>query len=59
MRLTRASNDDSPSSMLLRAEAALREAKRYGHNRTFMQEGKYPTPVVPPELTIEPLHVQV
>jgi diguanylate cyclase (GGDEF)-like protein len=57
--LTRASNDDSPSSMLLRAEAALREAKRYGHNRTFMHEGKYPTPVVPPELTIAPLHIQV
>jgi diguanylate cyclase (GGDEF)-like protein len=55
--LARASNDDSPSSMLLRAEAALREAKRYGHNRTFMHEGKYPTPVVPPELTIEPLRI--
>jgi diguanylate cyclase (GGDEF)-like protein len=57
--LTRASNDDSPSSMLVRAESALREAKRYGHNRTFMHEGKYPTPVVPPELVIEPLHIPV
>ncbi len=57
--LTRATNDDSPSSMLLRVEAALREAKRYGHNRTFVHEGKYPTPVVPPELTIEPLHIAV
>jgi diguanylate cyclase (GGDEF)-like protein len=57
--LTRATNEDSPSSMLLRVEAALREAKRYGHNRTFMHEGKYPTPVVPPELTIESLHIQV
>lgn len=57
--LTRANNEDSPSSMLLRAEAALREAKRYGHNRTFVHEGKYPTPVVPPELTIEPQHIAV
>ena len=57
--LTRANNEDSPSSMLLRVEAALREAKRYGHNRTFVHEGKYPTPVVPPELTIEPLHIAV
>jgi hypothetical protein len=45
--------------MLLRAEAALREAKRYGHNRTFVHEGKFPIPVVPPELTIEPLHIAV
>ncbi len=57
MRLTRANHEDSPSSVLLRAEAALREAKRYGHNRTFLHEGKYPTPVVPPEIPIEPLHI--
>ena len=57
--VTRAGNDDSLSTMLLRVEAALREAKRYGHNRTFTHEGKYPTPVVPPELKIEPLHIQV
>ncbi len=57
--LTRASNDDSPSSVLLRAEWALREAKRYGHNRTFVHEGKYPTPVVPPDIQIEPLHIPI
>jgi len=57
--LTRAMNDDSPSSVLVRVESALREAKRYGHNRTFMHEGKYPTPVVPPNMTIEPLHIEV
>ncbi len=57
--LSRANNDDSPSSILLRVEAALREAKRYGHNRTFMQEGKYPTPVVPPDMTVEPLGISV
>jgi PleD family two-component response regulator len=57
--LARANNDDSPSSILVRVESALREAKRYGHNRTFMHDGKYPTPVVPPEITIEPLHFPV
>ncbi len=57
--LTRANNDDSPSSVLLRVEAALREAKRYGHNRTFVHEGKYPTPVVPPDLQVEPKHIPI
>ncbi|MGO9112362.1 MAG: GGDEF domain-containing protein [Thermoguttaceae bacterium] len=57
--LTRANSDDSPSSVLLRAESALREAKRYGHNRTFVHEGKYPTPVVPPDIQIEPLHLPI
>ena len=57
--LTRASNDDSPSSVMLRVESALREAKRYGHNRTFVHEGKYPTPVVPPDIPIEPLHIPI
>ena len=57
--LTRATNDDSPSTVLLRVDAALREAKRYGHNRTFLHEGKFPTPVVPPDLQIEPLNVPI
>jgi diguanylate cyclase (GGDEF)-like protein len=57
--LTRANNDDTPSTVLLRVEAALQEAKRYGHNRTFVYEGKYPTPVVPPDIEIEPLHIAV
>jgi len=53
------SNDDSPSSLLLRLESALREAKRYGRNRTFMHEGKYPTPVAPPEIQIEPQQIPI
>lgn len=57
--LTRGNDDDNPSSVLLRADAALREAKRYGHNRTFLHEGKYPTPVVPPEFQVEPLHIPI
>lgn len=46
--------DDTPESVLARAEATLMEAKRYGRNRTFLHEGKYPTPVVPPKFPIEP-----
>ena len=57
--LTCADDDDSPSSVLLRAESALREAKRYGQNRTFVHEGKYPTPVVPPNIQIESLHIRI
>ncbi|MGA2254641.1 MAG: GGDEF domain-containing protein [Thermoguttaceae bacterium] len=57
--LARGSNDDSPSSLLLRVESALREAKRYGHNRTFVFDGKYPTPVAPPDIQIEPLHIPI
>ena len=30
----------------------LAEAKRYGRNRTFVHEGEYPTPVVPPNLSL-------
>ncbi len=52
--VTDAIGDDTPESILARAEATLMEAKRYGRNRTFLHEGKYPTPVVPPKFPIEP-----
>jgi len=52
-----ATGDDAPGSHLARAEATLMEAKRYGRNRTFLHEGKYPTPVVPPKFSIEPRHM--
>ena len=57
--LTRGGNEDSPSSLLLRVETALCDAKRYGRNRTFLHEGKYPTPVAPPEIPIEPQQIAV
>lgn len=41
------------AAMLARAEAAIQEAKRYGRNRTFLYEGEYPTPVVPPNFALE------
>ena len=51
--VTEATPEDTSSTLYARAEATLREAKRYGRNRTFLHEGKYPTPVVPPNFTLE------
>jgi diguanylate cyclase (GGDEF)-like protein len=45
--------ESTPQTLLARAEATLQEAKRYGRNRTFAHEGTYPTPVVPPGLSVE------
>ena len=45
--------------MLLRVESTLREAKRYGDNRTFVHEGKFPTPVVPPDFKLESAHIAI
>ena len=46
-------SDDSVYSLFERLSHTVQEAKRYGRNRTFLHEGKYPAPVVPPNLTIE------
>jgi diguanylate cyclase (GGDEF)-like protein len=45
---------DTIASVLDRLENTLQEAKRYGRNRTFFHDGKLPTPVVPPILSLEP-----
>ena len=37
---------DSARALVTRAEAALIEAKQFGGNRTFLNEGEFPTPVV-------------
>ena len=44
--------DDQPN-LLARLDGTLKEAKRYGRNRTFLHEGKYPTPVIPPNFSLE------
>ena len=46
-------SEDTSDTLYTRAEATLHEAKRYGRNRTFLHEGRYPTPVVPPNFTLE------
>jgi diguanylate cyclase (GGDEF)-like protein len=51
--VTEARPDDTSKTLFSRAEVTLMEAKRYGRNRTFLHEGKYPNPVVPPNFTLE------
>ncbi|MBN1851188.1 MAG: diguanylate cyclase [Pirellulales bacterium] len=41
-----------PETLLDRLLETLREAKRFGRNRTFLHEGTYPAPVVPPTLHV-------
>jgi diguanylate cyclase (GGDEF)-like protein len=52
-------HQDTPQELYGRAQATLREAKRYGRNRTFVHEGKYPTPVIPPNFTLEEKSVMI
>jgi len=51
--VTETNADDAADTILDRAESTMREAKRYGRNRTFLYEGKYPTPIVPPNFSLE------
>ena len=44
---------DTTDVLIGRAEMTLQEAKRYGRNRTFIYEGEKPTPVVPPNFSLE------
>ena len=46
--ITESTPEDTADTLFARAETTLQEAKRYGRNRTFLHEGKDPTPVVPP-----------
>lgn len=46
------SSQDSAESLLERADITMREAKRYGRNRSFTHDGKFPSPVVPPNLPL-------
>lgn len=44
---------DAMDTVLERLETTLQEAKRCGRNRTFFHDGKFPTPVVPPILSLQ------
>jgi diguanylate cyclase (GGDEF)-like protein len=48
-----AASEGAPGRLIERAERTLEEAKRYGGNRTFLYDGKYPAPVVPPNFSLE------
>ena len=52
-----AAPEDTPGTLTERADATLQEARRYGCNRTFLHDGKYPTPVVPPVFSLAEQHV--
>lgn len=54
-----ATQDDTQETLYTRAIESVQEAKRYGRNRTFVHEGEYPTPVVPPNFTLNEKHVTV
>jgi len=51
--VVQAGSRDTSATLIARAETTLQEAKRYGRNRTFVHQGKYPTPLVPPNLSLE------
>jgi GGDEF domain-containing protein len=50
--LAEVSSQEVGSRLFEFLQEALDEAKRYGGNRTFMHDGKSPTPVVPAELSV-------
>jgi diguanylate cyclase (GGDEF)-like protein len=57
--LAEVTQERSRDELLEFLHEALGEAKRYGGNRTFMHDGKSPTPVVPPELEVAPQQVAI
>ncbi len=52
-------DNDTAESLFARLNETLQEAKRYGRNRTFLQEDKYPAPVVPPNLEIKSQKIEI
>lgn len=53
------SDDSDKAKVLERLEASLGEASRYGANRTFHHDGNFPAPVVPLDVEINPLELEV
>jgi hypothetical protein len=52
--LAQVETDNTADGLLGLLVEALDEAKRYGGNRTFLHDGKSPTPVVPPDFHLAP-----
>ena len=50
---------DQPTAVVQRVQAALQEAKRYGLNHTFVHEGRFPSPVEPPELSVDEIRIAI
>ncbi|MEX1224132.1 MAG: GGDEF domain-containing protein, partial [Pirellulales bacterium] len=51
--------DESREALFERAKATMTEARRYGRNRSFLNEGSHPAPVLPPNLTIQERVVKI
>ena len=51
--IVEATKEDTAQTLFSRAQATIKEAKRYGRNRTFLHEGEFPAPVIPPNFTLE------
>ena len=51
--------EDTFESLFQRLDETVVEAKRYGRNRTFVHDGKYPAPLAPPELEIAPSTIEL
>jgi diguanylate cyclase (GGDEF)-like protein len=48
-----ATYEEEPAVIVQRLQEMLREAQRYGRNRTFFQEGEQSAPAIPPKVTVE------
>gem|GEM_PF-4695664 len=57
--LVKVAEKDDLDSMYDRADDTVREAKRYGRNRTFQNDGDYPAPVILPNLSIDDQTVEI
>lgn len=51
--------EESREALFERAKATMTEARRYGRNRSFLNEGSHPAPVLPPNLTIKERVVRI
>ncbi len=54
-----AAADDALETLFGRLDETVLEAKRYGRNRTFVHDGKYPAPLAPPALEIAAATVEL
>ena len=57
--VTEATRDDTPETVLERAEVALLQARRYGKGRTFSHDGYFPMPVPAHPLAISPKQMEI
>ena len=51
--------DEEPPQVVQRLQEMLREAQRYGRNRTFFQEGEQSAPAIPPNVAVESRVIEI